>query len=208
MAAGKKNTTHPVRGFVSRVISLGLLAIPAAAIWHPSTYEGGWANILVFWSWLYVPFGLFLQVALLLVCFKSKDPEWPAKVKKMERRKYWRALGFVIGGVWTFGAVYRGWMATGCLLAFGWIVGPIISVVAFYEADKALEKIASADDDGKGAPPAEAITEEQVVLLGELMETKGTDIVKFTKFFKISKVSELPESKYERAVALLQRTQK
>ncbi len=88
--------------------------------------------------------------------------------------------------------------------------GAVMSYAQRYSLIAALG-LTSCDDDVDGADasdPVDPITKEQAILLGELMETRGTDIVKFTKFFKISKVSELPESKYERAVALLQRTQK
>ena len=70
--------------------------------------------------------------------------------------------------------------------------------------------LAQEDDDAESAigrkvpaRPVATITDNQVADLEAIMEQVGTDASKFCAYFKIAKVSDLPESEYRRAVAML-----
>lgn len=52
---------------------------------------------------------------------------------------------------------------------------------------------------------SEPINEAQTYDIQDLIDMTGTDKSKFLKFFKISKLSELPATQYDQAVAMLQK---
>ncbi len=134
-------TPGPWKRRLVQLAGMALLAIPAAAIWHPATVSEGPANLLVFWSWLYVPIGLLMQFFVFAVCFFSRDEKVLGKMLEARNRKALRLLGFLLGGAWMLGAVYRGWMWTGGLLAFGWILGPVLGWLAFSSAEIGLKNL-------------------------------------------------------------------
>ena len=69
----------------------------------------------------------------------------------------------------------------------------------------------SDDDDGNRAgmgESAEPITNEQLSRIVDLMNDVDADVPKFTQFFKIDGVSDLPQSRYNEAVTMLEAKRK
>lgn len=80
-----------------------------------------------------------------------------------------------------------------------------------YARRYALQSIAgipTADDDAESAMlrnvPDNKITDEKVIQISDLIEKTKSDEKKFCKLFKVSSVTGLKDSQYERAVAMLE----
>ena len=66
------------------------------------------------------------------------------------------------------------------------------------------------DDDGNAAaigPAAESITEEQGFELHSLLEATGTDTAKFTEWLGVDKVTNIPQSLFNKGLSMLKRKQ-
>ena len=61
------------------------------------------------------------------------------------------------------------------------------------------------DDDGAKAGAAETISDDQLEVINKLMTETGSDFVKFCEAFEIAAVPDLPASKFNRAIGMLQK---
>ena len=63
---------------------------------------------------------------------------------------------------------------------------------------------AGEDDDGRGSEPAECIDEQQLSTILDYVDSKNVDKARFCKHFKINSIEELPKSRYQEAVVMLE----
>lgn len=67
----------------------------------------------------------------------------------------------------------------------------------------ALTGLATFDEDDDGEGSQETVTEEQISQLSALIEAKDVDVAKFCSAFKIEKIADLPQKRYQQAVSML-----
>ena len=82
-------------------------------------------------------------------------------------------------------------------------VGSTVTFLQRYTLKAALGLAASADDDGKGAGDTGPITDEQATTIQELVTETKTDISKFLTWVGAESISDIPASKYDDVVAML-----
>lgn len=84
-------------------------------------------------------------------------------------------------------------------------MGSTITYLQRYTLKAALGLSAAADDDGVAAGSAEpdGLSDEQIGELTELMQDVGADRARFLRHFQIEALSDLPVSKFQQAVGML-----
>lgn len=82
-------------------------------------------------------------------------------------------------------------------------IGSTLTYLQRYTLTQALGLAASNDDDGKSAGLGQAITEEQVIFLRELIEAVGADEKRFLAHGKVDALSDIRADQFEAAVRLL-----
>jgi hypothetical protein len=88
-------------------------------------------------------------------------------------------------------------------------VGSSVSYGKRYTAGALLNlRIAGDDDDGGKAGGNMPVSDEQRDRLLALASQKGADLVRFCKFFKIEAVADLPASKYDQAIKMIEAKRK
>ncbi len=89
-------------------------------------------------------------------------------------------------------------------------IGSAVTYLQRYTLIAALGLAASDDDDGRmaGSPPAEKITEEQVMDLRELIEATGSDERAFCRIGKVERLQDIPATEFDSAVNMLKRKMK
>ena len=85
-------------------------------------------------------------------------------------------------------------------------VGSAATYLQRYTLKLALGLSASADDDGKAAASTKpCVTSDQAGTLQELIESVDGNLKQFLAYFKIEKLSDLPASDYDRALAAVKK---
>lgn len=82
-------------------------------------------------------------------------------------------------------------------------IGSTLTYLQRYSLVQALGLAATNDDDGKAAGRGETITEDQLGDLVALMESAGGDKPRFLRYFKIEKLADLPASRLQEAITML-----
>lgn len=87
--------------------------------------------------------------------------------------------------------------AVGSSTSYGkrYVAGALLNLTSRLREDR--------DDDGAAAGLGETITDEQAIMLRELIEAKEADKAAFLKFFKIDRLGDLPAGKYDQAAGML-----
>jgi len=82
-------------------------------------------------------------------------------------------------------------------------IGSTLTYLQRYTLVQALGLAASEDDDGRTGNMGQAVDDDQIGDLVELIDSVGADKSAFLKFFKIAALADLPASKFQQAVAML-----
>jgi hypothetical protein len=82
-------------------------------------------------------------------------------------------------------------------------IGSTLTYLQRYTLTQALGLAASDDDDGQVGGTGEPITNEHLMELRDLIEATGSDVARFCKHLRIGQLSDLPEKRFNEAVAAL-----
>jgi hypothetical protein len=82
-------------------------------------------------------------------------------------------------------------------------IGSTLTYLQRYTLTQALGLAASDDDDGKAGGAGELITNEHLMDLRDMIEATGADVGRFCKFLKVEKLADLPDRRFDEAVAAL-----
>jgi hypothetical protein len=82
-------------------------------------------------------------------------------------------------------------------------IGSTLTYLQRYSLVQMLGLAAERDDDGKAANLGEAITQDQVGEIVELIDSTNADKGRFLQYFKIGAIAELPAKRFAEAVRLL-----
>lgn len=82
-------------------------------------------------------------------------------------------------------------------------MGSTITYLQRYTLKAALGLAASADDDGRKSEPVEVITEDQVIILREMIEATNSDRARFLKHIKVDDLADIRADKFDFVLGLL-----
>ncbi len=87
-------------------------------------------------------------------------------------------------------------------------IGSTLTYLQRYTLVQALGIAASEDDDGKAAGLGDAISDEQFERLSALIDATKADLAKFCAYFKINALPDLPATKFDQAVTMIEAKRK